>query len=78
MYINGIAAPELIKALNHFLAWTLTVRQSKISSIVNWNVDDCPFYSFESSSLLEESSSSLKDDSHHLILRKNLTVDLEW
>ena len=56
MYINEIVTPELIKALNLFPAWAITLRQSEASPIpiVNWWVDNHPPHSFESSSLLEE------------------------
>ena len=60
------------------MAMTVIVGQSKASSIVNLCVGDCPPHSFESLSLHEEASSSLKDQSHHPILKKSLTVSPEW
>ena len=41
MCINEIVAPESIKALDLFQAWTVTMGQSKTSPIVNWWYDDC-------------------------------------
>ena len=78
LHINEIVVPESIMALNYFPAWAVTVGQFKMSPIINLWVDDCPASLFVSSSLLEEGSSSLKDQSHHLILRKSLAVSPEW
>ena len=76
VHIKEIIAPELISALKHFPAWTVTIGQSETSPIVNWCVGDCSPYSFESVSLFEEGSCSLKDQIHP-ILRKSLTVSPE-
>ena len=65
---------ESINALNFFLAWTVTVGQSKISSIVYWFDDGYPSHSLESSSLVDECFSSLKDQSCYPILRKDPTA----
>ena len=53
--INDIVAPELIKTLNHFSAWTVTLGQSKNKSYLF--VIALPIL-FQSLSLLEEGSSS--------------------
>ena len=77
IHINEMVAPESKRASNLFLAWTVTVEQSETSPIVNWLVDDCPHYSSESSSLLEESCSSSKDGSHYQSMISSLMANLE-
>ena len=51
--MNEMVTPESKRALNLFLARTVTVEQSERSPFGNWLVDDCHHYSSESSSLLE-------------------------
>ena len=77
IYINEMVAQGSKRALNLFLAWTVTVEQSDRSPIGNWLVDDCPHYSSESSSLLEEGSSSSKDGSHYQSLISSLMANPE-
>ena len=73
-----MVVPESIKALMCFLACTVTVGQSEISSLVNHWGCGCPPHLSESSSLLKEGSRSLKYPNFHLILRRNPSVRPEW
>ena len=75
LHIREIVAPESIRALKHFPAWTVTVGQSETSPIVN--SCGCSPYSLKSSSLLEEGSSSLKHPNPHPSLGKSLTVHFQ-
>ena len=64
------AAPESIRALNLFPAYTVTVRQLDTKSYGVMVFKECPSHPF--SSLMGEGSSSLKDQSHCWNLMKNL------
>ena len=76
VWANKRAATESIRALNLFLACTITVGQSDTSPMVQWLFEECPLHS--SSSLLEEGSTSLKDQSCCLYLKKNLKGNPGW